>query len=96
MVFRQAETKARLLPKPPSRIMKARIERPKLKEALIKQAERQDAFPEESGYGEVEEIKSIIGIGLQHGDSLERIEESLISSGYSKKNIEKAVQEAKG
>ena len=93
--FKQSRSRSRILPKPPSRLIKAKVNRPKLKEALIKQAEREDAFPERGGYGELDEIKSIINIGLQHGDTIEQIKSSLNSSGYSKKNIDKAFQEAK-
>lgn len=51
----------------------------------------QELFTELGGYSEVDEIKSIVEVGLQHGDSLEQIRESLLVSGYSKQNIEKAL-----
>jgi len=95
MGFKQARSRSKLLPKPPKHLMKAKVDRPKLKEALIKQAETQDSFPEEKGYGEIQELTSIISIGLQHGDSVEQIKSSLELSGYSKKNIDKAFQEVK-
>ena len=58
-------------------------------------AAKQDAFPVASGYGEIEEITSIINIGLQHGDSVDQIKNSLESSGYSKKNIDQAFLQVK-
>lgn len=91
-VFKEVKSKVKALPKPPLHIIKSKAERPKLREALVRQAEKQDAFPEESGYGEIDEVKSIIDIGLQHGDSIEQIRSSLESSGYSKQNIDKAFQ----
>ncbi|MBI2175903.1 hypothetical protein HYU40_00950 [Candidatus Woesearchaeota archaeon] len=51
----------------------------------------QELFTEMGGYSEVDEIKSIVEVGLQHGDSIEQIRESLLVSGYSKQNIEKAL-----
>ncbi len=51
----------------------------------------QELFTEISGYSEVDEIRSIVEVGLQHGDSLEQIQESLLVSGYSKKNIDKVL-----
>ncbi len=50
-----------------------------------------ELFTEIGGYSEIDEIKSIVEVGLQHGDSVEQIRESLMSSGYSKANIEKAL-----
>ncbi len=51
----------------------------------------QELFTEMGGYSEVDEIKSIVDVGLQHGDTVEQIRESLLVSGYSKQNIEKAL-----
>ncbi|MBI2580376.1 hypothetical protein HYV85_01060 [Candidatus Woesearchaeota archaeon] len=53
--------------------------------------EGQELFTELGGYSELEEIRSIVEVGLQHGDSIEQIRQSLTVSGYSKKNIEKAL-----
>lgn len=55
----------------------------------------QELFTEMGGYSEVDEIKSIVEVGLQHGDSIEQIRESLLVSGYSKQNIEKALGSVK-
>ncbi|MEK6853859.1 MAG: hypothetical protein AABX60_00870 [Nanoarchaeota archaeon] len=55
----------------------------------------QELFTELGGYSEVEEIRSIVDVGLQHGDSIEQIRQSLTVSGYSKKNIEKALSSVK-
>ncbi len=54
-------------------------------------ADGQELFTEMGGYSEVDEIKSIAEVGLQHGDSIEQIRESLLVSGYSKQNIEKVL-----
>ncbi|MBI2141248.1 hypothetical protein HYU16_02380 [Candidatus Woesearchaeota archaeon] len=51
----------------------------------------QELFTELGGYSELEEIRSIAEVGLQHGDSIEQIRQSLTVSGYSKKNIEKVL-----
>ncbi len=93
-IFNQARLNSKVLPKPTTTSMQEKIDRPKLKEELIKKASKADAFPETSGYGELDEIKSIISIGLQHNDKPEQIRASLEGSGYSKKNIEKAFQES--
>ncbi len=50
-------------------------------------ADNQELFTEMGGYSEVDEIKSIAEVGLQHGDSIEQIRESLLVSGYSKQNL---------
>ncbi len=55
----------------------------------------QELFTELGGYSEVDEIKSIVEVGLQHGDSTEQIRESLLVSGYSKQNIEKVLGSVK-
>lgn len=55
----------------------------------------QELFTEMGGYSEVDEIKSVVEVGLQHGDSIEQIRESLLVSGYSKQNIEKALSSIK-
>ncbi len=89
-VFSHAKSRVKHLPRPPLRSIREKVERPKLKEELIRQSAKMDAFPEVGGYGEIHEISSIIGIGLQHGDSVEQIRSSLESSGYSRHNIEKA------
>ncbi len=94
-LFRQAKSRVKQLPKPPIRSIRAKVERPKIREALMRQAERKEAFPEVSGYGEIHEIESIISIGLQHGDSIEQIKNSLEDSGYSKQTIEKAFSQSK-
>ncbi len=57
--------------------------------------EGQELFTELGGYSELEEIKSIVEVGLQHGDTIEQIRQSLTVSGYSKKNIEKALGSVK-
>ncbi|MBI2142055.1 hypothetical protein HYU15_01020, partial [Candidatus Woesearchaeota archaeon] len=44
------------------------------------------------GYSEVEEAMSMIDVALQHGESIEQIKNSLLSSGYSKENVEKALK----
>lgn len=51
----------------------------------------QELFTEMGGYSELDEIKSVVDVGLQHGDSIEQIKESLLTSGYSKQNIEKVL-----
>ena len=51
----------------------------------------QELFSAIGGYSELEEIKSIAEVGLQHGDTLEQIKESLIATGYSKNNVEKVL-----
>ncbi len=94
-VFKQAKSRVKHLPNPPLRSIRAKVERPKIREALMRQAERKEAFPEVGGYGEIHEIESIIGIGLQHGDSIEQIRSSLEASGYSRQNIEKAFRQVK-
>jgi hypothetical protein len=53
--------------------------------------EQQELFSEIGGYSETEEIKSIVEVGLQHGNSIDLIKESLIVSGYSRQNIEKVL-----
>lgn len=93
--FRQAKSSIKPLPRPPLRSIKAKAERLKIREALMRQAEKKEAFPEVGGYGELHEIASIIAIGLQHGDSIERIRNSLESSGYSKQSVEKAFRQVK-
>ncbi len=93
--FKQAKSRVKQLPKPPLHSIRAKVERPKIREALIRQAERKEAFPEIGGYGEIHEIESIISIGLQHGDTIEQIRSSLESSGYSRQNIEKAFRQVK-
>ncbi|MBI3036318.1 hypothetical protein HYY73_00975 [Candidatus Woesearchaeota archaeon] len=55
----------------------------------------QELFTEIGGYSELDEIKSIVDVGLQHGDSINQIRESLLTSGYSKQNIEKALGSVK-
>ena len=85
-IFSEAKSRAKILKSPVSKAVKARIERPKLKEELVKA--QGDSFPELNGYSEVDEIRSIVEIGRAHGDSDEQIKSSLESSGYSKKNIE--------
>ncbi len=50
-----------------------------------------ELFTEIGGYSEIDEIKSVIDVGLQHGDSIEQINESLLASGYSKANVEKVL-----
>ncbi len=47
------------------------------------------------GYPEVEEIMSIIDVAIQNKDTLEKIKSSLIASGYSSENVEKAVRKMK-
>lgn len=46
---------------------------------------------ERDGFSEMEEIMSLVDIAIQHGDTLEKIKNSLASSGYAKDNIEKAL-----
>lgn len=94
-VFKQAKSRVKQLTKPPLHSIRAKVERPKIREALMRQAEKKEAFPEVGGYGEIHEIESIISIGLQHGDSIERIKSSLEDSGYSRQTIEKAFRQAK-
>ncbi|MBI2549988.1 hypothetical protein HYV83_02300 [Candidatus Woesearchaeota archaeon] len=55
----------------------------------------QELFTELGGYSELEEIKSIVEVGLQHGDSINQIRESLLTSGYSRQNIEKVLSGVK-
>ncbi|MBI2145251.1 hypothetical protein HYU18_02905 [Candidatus Woesearchaeota archaeon] len=55
----------------------------------------QELFSEMGGYSETDEIKSIVEVGLSHGDSVEQIRDSLLTSGYSKANIEKVLSNAK-
>ncbi len=95
LLFKQAKSRVKPLPRPPLRSIKAKAERPKIREALMRQAEKKDSFPEVDGYGEIQEIESIISIGLQHGDSVEQIKNSLADSGYSKQTIEKAFRQVK-
>lgn len=57
--------------------------------------EGQELFTELGGYSEIDEIKSVVEVGLQHGDSIEQIRQSLITSGYSKQNIEKVLSSVK-
>ncbi|MBI3033610.1 hypothetical protein HYY72_00425 [Candidatus Woesearchaeota archaeon] len=47
------------------------------------------------GYPEHEEIASMIDVALQHNESIEQIKQSLLSSGYSRENIEKALKNMK-
>ena len=47
------------------------------------------------GYSEVEEILSLIDVALQHNDSIEQIKNSLLTSGYSKESIERAISQLK-
>jgi hypothetical protein len=54
-----------------------------------------ELFAELGGYSELDEIKSVVDVGLQHGDSIEQIKESLITSGYSKKNVDKVLSSVK-
>ncbi len=95
IVFKPARSRVKPLPRPPVRSIKAKADRPKIREALMRQAEQKEAFPEVGGYGEIHEIESIISIGLQHGDSVDQIKRSLEDSGYSKQTIEKAFRQAK-
>ncbi|GEM_PF-6306226 len=44
------------------------------------------------GYSEVEEAMSMIDVAMQHKESIEQIKNSLLSSGYSKENVEKAMK----
>ena len=57
--------------------------------------EETELFSAIGGYSELEEIKSIIEVGLQHGGSLGQIKESLIATGYSKNNVEKVLSSIK-
>ncbi len=63
--------------------------------ALPSKHGEQELFTEMGGYSEIDEIKSIVEVGLQHGDSREQIRESLLTSGYSKQNIEKVLSQVK-
>ncbi|MBN2454300.1 hypothetical protein JXB11_02015 [Candidatus Woesearchaeota archaeon] len=51
------------------------------------------AFFSADGYSELDEIRSVIEVGLQHGDSVEQIKKSLVGSGYPKEQVEKAARE---
>src|SRR3989338_943322 len=92
---RQAQQKEQPQPKPAPVILKSQ------KEVLIGARDAmnrnpdQELFSEMGGYSEIDEITSIAEVGLQHGDSIEQIKESLITSGYSRPNIEKALASIK-
>jgi chromosome segregation ATPase len=60
------------------------VEKPK-----IFQAKKEDFF-NASTYSEIDELKSVIEIASQNGDSDDQIRKSLIDSGYSKASIDKA------
>ncbi|MBI2574463.1 hypothetical protein HYV82_01105 [Candidatus Woesearchaeota archaeon] len=44
------------------------------------------------GYSEVEEVMSMIDVAMQHKESIEQIKNSLLASGYSKENVDKALK----
>ncbi len=45
------------------------------------------------GYSEVDEVKAMIEVALEHKDSVDQIRKSLVSSGYSKESIDKALSQ---
>ncbi|MFH1181836.1 MAG: hypothetical protein V1702_02665 [Candidatus Woesearchaeota archaeon] len=51
---------------------------------------KKEEFFNANTYSEIDELKSVIEIATQQGESLEKVRQSLIDSGYSKASIEKA------
>jgi hypothetical protein len=51
---------------------------------------KKEEFFNANTYSDIDEIKSIIEIAAQQGDSTERVKQSLLDSGYSKASVEKA------
>jgi hypothetical protein len=60
-----------------------------------KEEDKGEEFFNPASYSELDEIKSMIDVALQQGDSIQQIKKSLIDSGYSKANVEKALQQIK-
>ena len=58
--------------------------------AILKQLpeDEQELFSAIGSYSELDEINSLAEVGLQLGDSIEKIKESLLATGYSRKNVE--------
>jgi biotin operon repressor len=71
----------------------------KVKQALFapvkKEKDKKEDFFRPESYSELNEIKSMIEVALQQGDALPKIKQSLLDSGYSKANVEKALRELK-
>jgi hypothetical protein len=67
-----------------------KMEPPKLEKASFFKPKKEE-FYNANTYSEIDEIKSIMEIALQSGDSTEVVKKSLIDSGYSKDSIEKAL-----
>ncbi|MBI2133238.1 hypothetical protein HYU11_01000 [Candidatus Woesearchaeota archaeon] len=83
-------------------VQKAEYDKPKIasepkakvhaKEQVV---DKQQSDERTLGYPEVDEIVSMIEVALQHKDTPEQVRNSLISSGYSKESIDKAMRRMK-